>query len=37
MTPPKWHPELAIEKLLKAIVHEMTASMPPKTHDLMGW
>ena len=26
---------LAIEKLLKAILHEVTGSLPPKTHDLI--
>src|SRR4030042_3129996 len=26
---------LAIEKLLKAILHEVTGSPPPKTHDLI--
>lgn len=26
---------LAMEKLLKAIVHEMTGNLPPQTHDLI--
>lgn len=26
---------IAIEKLLKALVHETTAKLPPKTHDLI--
>ena len=26
---------LAMEKLLKAILHEVTGSLPPKTHDLI--